>query len=150
MGVLAVALLVPSLRARAASSCSVVGVTGLNFGAYDALSKSPTVQAGSITLKCQSGGIPIMPVTVELSTGNSGTHAFRQLRKGTESLKYNLHLDPTNAQVWGNGTGGSLPFGPLIPADNVETTLPIYGRILSGQNVTAGAYTDTIMATINF
>jgi spore coat protein U-like protein len=150
IGVLAVALLLPGLRARAASSCSLVGVTGLNFGSYDVFDARPTTQVGSVTFKCQSGGIPIVPVTIELSQGNSGTYAFRQLRKGNESLRYNLHLDATNTLVWGNGTGGSLSFGPLLPPDNVETTVTIYGRILPGQNLTAGSYTDTITITINF
>ena len=149
-GLLAAALLLPGLQARAASSCSLVSVTGVSFGPYDVFNAAPTNQTGSVTFKCQAGILPLVPVTITLSTGNSGIYAFRQLRKGAESLQYNLHLDAAHALIWGNGTGGSLPLGPLLPADNVETTVTIYGQIPPGQNITAGSYSDTITVTINF
>lgn len=149
-GLLAVALFLPGLRAGAASSCSLVSVTGVNFGPYDVFDGRPATQVGSVVFKCQAGLLPLVPVTIELSPGNSGIYAFRHLRKGNESLRYNLHLDATHTLIWGNGTGGSLPFGPLLPLDNVETSVTIYGQIFPGQNITAGSYTDSITVTINF
>jgi spore coat protein U-like protein len=149
-GLLVAVLFLPGPRMMAAVSCSFVSATGIAFGAYDPLDTRSTVQAGVVRLKCSQMGGPLLPVIIELSAGNSGSYAGRHLKKGGESLRYNLFLDAAGTQVWGNGTGGSAHFGPFLPAENVETTIPIYGRIFPGQSVTAGSYTDTISVTINY
>jgi len=150
IGLLAAVLLLAGFPAEAASSCSMVSVTGIVFGAYDPLEARPVTQVGSLTLKCvQAGASPTLPVMIDLSAGNSGSYAFRHLEKPGDSLRYNLYLDPASTQVWGNGSGGSGHY-PHLPSGDVETTLTIYGRILPGQNAGAGTYTDTITVTLNF
>jgi spore coat protein U-like protein len=150
IGLLAVALLLATLRAEAASTCSLVSVTGITFGAYDPLEARPVTQVGALTIRCsQAGTTPMLPIMIDLSAGNSGTYNFRHLRKGGDSLRYNLYLDPASTQVWGNGAGGSSHY-PHLPSNNAETTLLIYGRILPGQNAAAGTYTDTITVTLSF
>jgi len=149
-GLLAVVLLLGTLRAKAASSCSLVSVTGIAFGAYDPSEAGPVTQVGSLTLRCvQTGASPTLPIMIDLSAGSSGSFALRHLRKGGDSLRYNLYLDPASTQVWGNGSGGSGHY-PHLPSNDVEKTLVIYGRILPGQNAAAGTYTDTITVTLNF
>jgi spore coat protein U-like protein len=74
----------------------------------------------------------------------------REMRMGTETMSYNLYLDAVRVSVWGNGTGGTSRYGPVVPQLLFPVTVTIYGRIPALQNVKVGSYTDTIVATINF
>jgi spore coat protein U-like protein len=132
----------------AAQSCSISVGSGVSFGNYDALSTSPLDQTGSITYQC--GVLFLGTVTIDLSAGNSGTYSTRQMRLSANSLGYNLYLDAARALVWGNGTGGTSRFGPVLPLLGIPNTLTIYGRIPARQTSPVGAYTDTVVATINF
>lgn len=128
--------------------CSINTASGVSFGSYDALDTTPLDQIGSITFQC--GTLYVGTVTIDLSAGNSGTYSYREMRKGGDSLRYNLYLDAARSQAWGNGTQGSSRFGPAIPLLGIPQTLTIYGRIPAQQASPVGAYTETITATINF
>jgi spore coat protein U-like protein len=135
--------------AALASNCSISTV-GLLFGNYNVFSPTALTSNASITYKC-NGVVPLIDrVTIDLSQGNAGTYASRTLSRGTEVLNYNLYLDAAMTQVWGNGTGGTQRYGPTSPPNNQDVTTTIFGRIPSGQDVTVGNYSDTIVATINF
>jgi spore coat protein U-like protein len=144
----AAGFLLAALSARAVPSCSFGIVTGVSFGAYDALNTSPLDQTGSITFQCTDLGAGT--VTVDLSTGNSGSYAAREMRKGADSLQYNLYRDVSRTQIWGDGTAGTFHFGPFAPTDGVDETVTIFGRVPARQSSPVGTYTDTVVATINF
>jgi len=137
-----------SARTAEAQSCSISTISGVSFGSYDALNASPLDQTGSISYQCSV--LYIGTVTVDLSTGGSGTYSSRQMHKGAATLGYNLYRDATRLLVWGNGTGGTSRYGPVVPLLGVPNTLTIYGRIPARQTSPVGAYTDTVVATINF
>ena len=141
----ALLLLAESARGQ---SCSISVGSGVSFGAYDALNTNPLDQTGSITYQC--GFLFIGTITIDLSTGSSGTYAFREMHKAAASLRYNLYRDATRTQIWGNGTSGTSRFGPVLPLLGIPQTLTIYGRIPARQTSPVGAYTDTVTATINF
>lgn len=143
----AAVLLLVSGSARG-QSCSVSVTSGVSFGAYDPLDTSPLDQTGSITYQC--GVLFLGTIRIDLSTGSSGTYAFRQMHKGGDELRYNLYLDATRTLIWGNGTSGSSRFGPVLPLLGSPQTLTIYGRIPARQASPIGVYTDTVTATINF
>jgi spore coat protein U-like protein len=145
--VAAAALLLTAVAARA-QSCSISTVSGVSFGSYDALNASPLDQTGSITYECDI--LFASTVTVDLSPGGSGTYSSREMQKGADSLQYNLYLDATRLLIWGDGTGGTSRFGPVSPVLGSPNTLTIYGRIPARQASPIGAYTDTVVATINF
>lgn len=50
--------------------------------------------------------------------------------------------------MWGNGAGGTVIYGPTLPADGTPTTVPIYGRIAPRQDARAGIYTDTVLVSL--
>jgi spore coat protein U-like protein len=131
-----------------AQSCSFAAVSGVSFGSYDALSTSPLDQTGSITFQCDL--LYLGTATIDLSTGNSGTYSSREMHKSADSLRYNLYLDAARVLVWGDGTGGTSRFGPVAPPLGLPNTLTIYGRIPQRQPSPVGAYTDSVIATINF
>jgi spore coat protein U-like protein len=144
----AVAALILSAAVARAQTCSFSAASGVSFGSYDALETSPLDQTGSITFQCT--GLGAGTVTVDLSTGISGTYAAREMRKGTDSLEYNLYRNAARTLVWGNGTGGTSHFGPFTPADGMDETVTIFGRIPARQASPVGAYSATVTVTINF
>jgi spore coat protein U-like protein len=144
--VLAVLLIAPC-PAAAIGSCSFDSTVGVNFGTYDVFNTIPTDSTGSMTYTCVS---LVGTITIDLSKGSALSYGPRQMRQGTGTMTYNLYLDAARVLVWGDGTGGTSRYGPVVPLLALPVTVTIYSRIPARQNVTAGSYTDTIMATINF
>jgi spore coat protein U-like protein len=136
------ALLVSS-EARAACTIST---TGVNFGSYSVYSATPTDSTGSITFRC---GFFDFNISISLSQGQSGTFFSRRMRKGGEQLSYNLFRDAARTSVWGNGTGGTTQYTNTWSLGQT-ITLTIYGRVDPGADVSAGSYSDTVSAIINF
>lgn len=144
------ALLVAAIAALPAAAqaqtCTVLGVTGIAFGAYDPIGANASVprdSTGQLQYRCQGGAAPL----VMLSTGASGSFQPRQLRQAASALGYNLYRDAARAQIWGDGTGGTF----TVQGQRGNRTLVIYGRIFPGQTAAAaGTYADTIVATLNF
>lgn len=140
-------LLLLPLPAQATLICLISTVPVL-FGTYDVFALSPLDSTGSVTYSCTLvlGGT----ITIDLSRGNAASFQPRQMRQGSASLNYNLYRDAGATQIWGDGTGGTVRYGPVTPPESSPTTVPIFGRILPGQDVPIGSYSDTITATINF
>jgi spore coat protein U-like protein len=131
-----------------ALTCTFSSVTGVNFGSYDVFSATPRTATGTITFSCrQTGGVVFM--TMDLSTGSSGTFANRTLRSGGNVLNYNLYSTAANTQVWGNGTGTTYHYS-VDPKNRNAISVTVYGTIPAGQDVGVGSYTDTITVTMNF
>jgi spore coat protein U-like protein len=139
---LASLLLALPIAARA-QKCTVAGVAGVAFGAYDPIGANATAPrdaTGRIQYRC--GATPL----VTLSTGASGSYQPRQLRQVARALAYNLYRDTARTQIWGDGTAGTT----TVMGQRGNRTLVIYGRIFPGQPAAAGTYGDTIVATLNF
>lgn len=129
-----------NVTASVANNCTIANAT-LNFGAYDPVvtnAVSPLDNSTTITVACTKGFIP----TIALAT------AARSITNGSDSLTYDLYKDVAGGVVWGD-TGGALFTPPSAPGRS-GTAYTIFGRIAGGQNVSAGAYTGSIVATVNF
>jgi len=133
-----------------ACSCTVT-TAGISFGNYDPLSQVDNGSTGTIRVFCTLILSLAGSFTIDLSTGSSGSYSQRTLKNGASSLAYNLFSDSAYGQIWGNGTGGSTQvsqsFTSLLIVDRSFT---VYGRIPAGQNVSAGAYADTIIVTVTY
>jgi spore coat protein U-like protein len=136
-------------EARAALSCSFTTIVPVSFGRYDVFDSSPIDAAGSVTYSC-SGAQTGDTIVVQLSRGNSVTWVTRTMLSGGHALDYGLFRDAARTIVWGDGTSGTSQYGPVAAPSSGSVTVPIYGRIPARQNVGAGAYSDTIVATILF
>jgi spore coat protein U-like protein len=122
-------------------------VTGVNFGSYDVFNNSPTDATATITYSCTLA----LMITIDLSKGNASIYAPRQMRQGGSfTLNYNLFTEATRNTIWGDGTGGSSRYGPIIPTPFTQVTVTVYARIPARQNARVGNYTDSITSTINF
>lgn len=134
--------------ARTEAACTIT-TSGIAFGAYNVFSVSPVTSTGTIRYRCGPQE-RFATIVVTLSTGQSGTYLARAMRAGPVSLLYNLYLDAALTTVWGNGTGGTLVYSRVNPPVNQNVDLTVFGSIPADQDVSAGTYSDTISAAINF
>jgi spore coat protein U-like protein len=142
----AVGVLCGTDAARGLGSCTITAV-GVSFGTYDVFGGSPLDSTGSVTYNCLS---VLGTITIDLSRGGAPTFSPRRMLRSAETLNYNLYLDAARMTIWGNATSGTSHYGPVTPPLLTNVTVTIYGRIPAGQDVSAGSYTDTVVATINF
>lgn len=136
------AIAAAALAAGPAAACTVTAST-MGFGQYRPTADSTST--GSITVHCASG----VAFDVQFSAGN-GTYAARRLQgESGGDLFYNLYAAPNYVQVWGNGIEGGT-----VTVTGVGTGQPqvltVYGLIQAGQNPNVGAYSDSIVVTVNF
>ncbi len=145
--VLAVLVLaVGSVADRVEASCTI-STAGVAFGTYDVFSATALTSTGTISLDCSGSD---RDVSIHLSPGTSGTYVSRTLRgPGGDVLNYNLFINGPSGPIWGNGNGGTSFYYNSKPGPH-EINLIVYGRITAGQDVRAGLYADTVVATINF
>lgn len=142
---LAIGMLMASCGAGAATTCTV-SVSGIVFGAYDRLSATPLDSMVTGTLTC-TGAATISAI---LSKGLSGSYTTRQMGSNANRLNYNLYVDAARTTVWGDGTSGTVPVTATLPTGGGVFSGTVYGRIPAGQNVPAGAYSDTITVTVTY
>jgi len=130
-----------------------VSANAINFGVYNPLAITPNASNSMVTVTCSALVLGLLVAyDIELSTGNSGTFANREMTNGSESLNYNIFSDVNYTQVWGNGAGGSANVSDdyLLNISPTSRNYTTYGRIPAGQTVSAGAYNDTITVTVIF
>lgn len=134
-------------------SCAI-DASPIDFGAYNPVSSSHVDVAAVVRVTC--GALVLgadISYEVRLGPGGSGDHLSRAMSSGANALAYNLYTDPGRTMVWGDGTGGTAMVSnsyllTIVFEQTDEFT--IYGRIPAGQSVAAGAYSDTIVATVAF
>lgn len=133
-------------EAYAAPACTI-SATSVNFGSYNVFTGSATDSTGTITINCNGSAHNII---VTLSQGASSSFNPRAMTNGGETLTYNLYRDASRTTIWGDGTGGTSTYTNANPANNSDIVLTVYGRVPAGQDVSAGGYSDTVAAVINF
>jgi len=94
--------------------------------------------------------LSLFSYSIRLSTGGSGSFAARRMQSGGNQLQYNLYRDITRTQIWGDGTGGSYSVTGTIVILGSAIPYPVYGSIPGNQNVSSGAYSDTIQVTVTY
>lgn len=137
---------VASLSFSALAVCSLSG-TSISFGNYDVFNTSPLDTNGSIVYRC---GNADNNISISLDRGGATSFNPRQMRNGSQALNYNLYLDAARTVIWGDGTSGTQTYFIKNPPNNQDVTVPVYGRVPTGQNVSKGTYSNTITVTINF
>jgi spore coat protein U-like protein len=141
------------LNADISLSQCTIGTTAVSFGNYDVFLSIPTDATGTITVNCLRRE---NKATVTLGVSStSGTFNPRRMKRsgGNDLLDYNIYTDPARTLILGNGTGGTSDIGlkrPTGPPADWSENIIIYGRIPPGQDVSAGTYSDTLMATVDW
>lgn len=138
------AALLPT-RALRAATCTVTA-TSVAFGRYDPLTATPRNRNGRISVACKGNGT----FTVALSTGQSGSYNPRYMLSAATSdrLDYNLYTSAARTLIFGDGIGGTQTVNKRFRNNTQRIT--VYGRIPAMENISAGVYSDSIVATVTF
>jgi spore coat protein U-like protein len=141
--VLAAAMVVGG-RCASAQTCSI-STTSITFGVYNVFDTLPLTTTGSVNYRCTWW---VHKPSVYLSKGSASSNSPRQMANGANRLSYNLYLDAGRTQIWGdpNPYSYSVNGWQWLP----DVTLTVYGSIPAGQDVPAGTYSDSVIATLNF
>jgi spore coat protein U-like protein len=140
------AVLVLGVAAPARAACTI-STTPLSFGIYNVFATAPLDSIGTVTYRCTPIGLFVQ---ISLDRGGAPTFNPRRMLKGTEVLNYNLYRDAARTTIWGDGTGGTQIYSVVVTPPARPVDVPVYGRVPALQDVTAGTYTNTIIATIQF
>ena len=136
-----------AVTATVTTECNIT-VTALAFGEYDPVVAHQTASldgTATITLTCTKGAV----ASVALSLGLNASGSTRQMRSMTgDRLTYELHQDSSRLFVWNEEITSLLTLGPALSM--APRDLTVYGRVFGGQDVRAGTYTDSVLATVNF
>ena len=136
-----------SVSTTVSANCTI-STAAVAFPAYDPIVTNASVNddgTGSVTITCTKG----TAATIGLGLGaNVSGSQMRMKDATTDYLNYALYQDSGRGTVWGN-SGGAL-LSQVAAPDKNPRTFTVYGRIPSAQDVPAGSYTDTVVATVNF
>ena len=136
-----------SVTATVTNNCTIA-TAAVAFGAYDPVvthASAHLESTGTVTVTCTRGAT----ATVALSLGSNAVGAVRHLKDASGNvLAYELFQDAGRTAVWGDTPSGLLPIGAA--PSKAPRDFTVYGRVPAGQDVPAGNYTDTVVATVNF
>ena len=126
-------------------NCQVT-VTDLQFGSYDPLignATTPLDATADLGMLCTNGA----QATIRFDYGRSHLGLNRGLSSGTDRVDYSLFQDSSRTKPWADGENGLhvVASGGRTPQRYI-----VYGRVPAGQEVPPGAYTDIVMATVDF
>ena len=126
----------------------LISTSALAFGSYDPVvgnSAADLDGTGVVSVACTKGVSP----TIALGLGSNASGSTRRMGDGSGNfLSYELYQETGRVTVWGT-TGGAL-LSPSAAPSKAARDFTVYGRVTAGQDATAGSYTDTVVATVNF
>lgn len=132
--------------------------TSVAFGAYDPVTANAAADlnngtTGKLTVTCTKSAAG---VTMTLGNGLHFT-TVRNMSDGTDALSYELYQPSSAAPAAACTFPGTTVWNvanPLSPAaasfDGTAKDFLVCGTIPQAQNVGAGSYSDTVVATVNF
>ena len=136
-----------SVSATVTNNCTI-STAALAFGSYDPVVAHASANldgTGTVTVACTKGAV----ATVGLGLGSNASGTIRRMTNGaTEYLTYELYQDSGRTTVWANSGAGL--YSPGAAPSKTARNFTVYGRVASNQDVTAGSYNDTVVATVNF
>jgi spore coat protein U-like protein len=148
LGFFAAVLLAAAWAAPArAQVCTQVTAVAVAFGTYDERTPTPLNGTGQVRVQCDTG----TPYQVSLDPGaHAGADFSRAMSDagGLYRLEYNLFIDSSRTQIWGDGTGTTQVVNGT--AQGAQEILQVYGRVPALQPVGVGAYTDTVTVTVDY
>ena len=139
------------VSATVSANCSIT-TAPVAFGAYDPVTVNATAaltSSGTVTVTCTTGstGTITLGQGANPAGGSTDIAPARQLKDGgTDVLAYTLFQDSGRLTAWGNTAGT----GVASLGTGTATALTVYGSVAAGQNVPAGSYSDTVVATVTF
>lgn len=147
-----------AVSATVSANCTIT-TSPLAFGTYDPVGANVTTAlngTGSVSVACTKGATGL---SVGMGNGANFSSTRRMSAGGGNVLGYGLYRPPNSTpgtactfpatQAWGT-TIGTNTLALTSPTSKTARTYNVCGTIPAGQDVAAGSYTDTVVATINF
>jgi spore coat protein U-like protein len=143
-----------AVSATVVNNCAINSTVAVAFGNYDPAVVNNSTGAdvtatGSLTITCTNGASTTVALGQGANAASGSTDAAparQMVFGGTNMLAYALYQDSGDSTVWGNTVLTSASYLGSGNADVVN----VYGKVPKGQNIPAGAYADTVVATVNF
>ena len=136
-----------SATATVINNCTI-NTAPLAFGNYDSVSANAAANldaTGTVTIACTKG----TTATIGLGLGGNASGSTRRLTDGSGNyLTYEMYHEVGHTTVW--GTTGAALLSPAAAPSKAARNFTVYGTVTSNQDATAGSYTDTVVATVNF
>jgi spore coat protein U-like protein len=139
------------VTASVTANCTIT-TAPVAFGAYDPVSANATSAlngAGTVSVTCTNGATTAVTLGQGSNAAGGSTAAApaRRLNDGGANyLTYSLYSNTGRTTIWGDTVGTSVAH----TGTGTLTALTVYGAVDAGQNVPAGSYSDTVVATITF
>lgn len=141
-----------AVNATVVDACTI-SAGALAFGTYDTITHTQKLGQATLSLQCTTGAAAKVVTLGEGAQPASAapTTPFRQMvRTGfVDMLTYKLYSDVGRTTVWGATAGTGLATAAWT-SSTIPQTLTVYGAIDADQDVPAGSYTDSVVATIIF
>jgi len=135
------------VSASVINNCTI-STAALAFGSYDPVVANASTDldgTGTVTVACTKGAT----ATIGLGLGSNASGSTRRMTDGaTNYLTYELYQDSGRTTIWENSGAGLL--SPVAAPSKTARNFTVYGRVTSNQDVSAGGYGDTVVATVNF
>lgn len=131
-------------------SCSVNG-SPIAFGTYVPTASGDIKVAADISVTCKAFVLGVITYEIHLGPGVYGSVSDRKMSNASSLLSYNIYTNTGRTIIWGDGTGGTGIIGDsyLLALNATRTeTVSMYGKLVAGQNVSAGSYSDIIVASV--
>ena len=135
-----------SVSATVINNCTII-TSPADFGGY--ASDFNLNATGTIEASCSASSSATITLDQGTNAAPGSTDASPSRRLSNDSgdfLNYNLYQDSSATLIWGNTSGT----GVVINDTGTGVTKAVHGKIPLGQNVPAGSYLDTVVATITF
>lgn len=137
------------VSATVSANCTIDASGGVAFGAYDPIVTNKTTAltaSGTVSTTCTNGSSATITLGQGSNAGSGSTAAapIRRMASGSNYLSYQLYSDSGDTTVFDGSTG----VGVTGTGSAVSTS--VYGSVAAGQNVPAGSYADTVLATVAF
>jgi spore coat protein U-like protein len=136
-----------AVSATVTNNCTI-STQALAFSAYDPVVAHASADldgTGTVTVACTKGAA----TTVGLALGATPAGSTRRMTDGSGNfLTYELYQDASHSTVW--GISGTALFTPPVAPSKAARAFTVYGRVNRDQDVPAGNYADTVVATVNF
>ena len=142
-----------NVTATVINDCTISS-TNIAFGNYDPTSAATVAAQGAVSAKCTKGDAVSVALDQGKNPAGTSTAAVpaRQMVNGTNLLPYHIYIaaSPSTTE-WGTGTlGTNEPAAQTSASVNAALTFTTYGSLPAGADVPAGAYSDTVTATVTF
>lgn len=140
-----------AVNASVTANCTI-STTAVAFGAYDPVSANASTAlngSGAVNVTCTSGASATLTLGqgANADTGSTDAVPARRMNDGsTHYLAYTLYQDSGRSTVWGNTAGT----GVANTGTGTQVAVTVYGAVAAAQNVPAGSYSDTVVATVTF